>query len=146
MSTTRDKILAGLGRAKASIKKHNPILSGAILAALLTPMASYAINDTEISSPSLTVSVTPIGHSDGTNEKGEFTYVNIYRLTLKDGEKVALGDFGVRWENRKADYSSKIHWRERDNGFAQDIEKLSDLPRVVESLKGGKALINAELY
>ncbi|MGD1524143.1 hypothetical protein [Vibrio owensii] len=121
---------------------YSKVALGASVAALMVPMASYAIKYDEVP---LRVNVRQIGHIDGTDKDGKFTYTNIYQIVIKKGDKESIGNFGLTGDLEKANYHVPIHWLSEESDISRNIHDLTDLNGVSDLLKDGKGLFELEM-
>lgn len=87
---------------------------------------------------------TQIAHSDGWDEQNKWIGVNVYRIVLKQGDKVAVGDFGIQGMPNVPKGSEGIVWRSKSDGFLDDVSKLSDLPEAFNMLSKGERFYNLD--
>lgn len=102
------------------------ILSSVIIAsAILT--SSYAY-----SSPNQEVSLKALGHSDGTDQKGNWVAVYMYEIHVKEGENSASGIFSITTDNNDIE-SKKIRWVDNQNNIRLE-NNLGMYPDIIASI------------
>lgn len=102
------------------------ILSSVIIAsAILT--SSYAY-----SSPNQEVSLKALGHSDGTDQKGNWVAVYMYEIHVKEGENSASGIFSITTDNNDIE-SKKIRWVDNQNNIRLEND-LGMYPDIIASI------------